>query len=135
MFCAALWSPDLVLELLAHIKHLSGLWPRLDCMELRNKLRLLIGITLRNVGAPGKSGIGELTHILNKVTQQLEPRGAPYYLRMHNQIEYTTPFQDGVEFVFPDLEYVFVGEHRSEAHTSELQSLMRISYAVFCLKK
>src|SRR3546814_2248938 len=25
--------------------------------------------------------------------------------------------------------------NRSEAHTSELQSLMRISYAVFCLKK
>src|SRR3546814_3415385 len=28
-----------------------------------------------------------------------------------------------------------VGEERSEEHTSELQSLMRISYAVFCLKK
>src|SRR3546814_3242582 len=27
------------------------------------------------------------------------------------------------------------GESRSEEHTSELQSLMRISYAVFCLKK
>src|SRR3546814_6308500 len=27
------------------------------------------------------------------------------------------------------------GIHRSEEHTSELQSLMRISYAVFCLKK
>src|SRR3546814_6815808 len=27
------------------------------------------------------------------------------------------------------------GRHRSEEHTSELQSLMRISYAVFCLKK
>src|SRR3546814_10873511 len=26
-------------------------------------------------------------------------------------------------------------ENRSEEHTSELQSLMRISYAVFCLKK
>src|SRR3546814_8958875 len=26
------------------------------------------------------------------------------------------------------------GELRSEEHTSELQSLMRISYAVFCLK-
>src|SRR3546814_5483616 len=25
--------------------------------------------------------------------------------------------------------------HRSEEHTSQLQSLMRISYAVFCLKK
>src|SRR3546814_3308909 len=27
------------------------------------------------------------------------------------------------------------GANRSEEHTSELQSLMRISYAVFCLKK
>src|SRR3546814_8908493 len=27
------------------------------------------------------------------------------------------------------------GTNRSEEHTSELQSLMRISYAVFCLKK
>src|SRR3546814_9402663 len=29
----------------------------------------------------------------------------------------------------------FVLYYRSEEHTSELQSLMRISYAVFCLKK
>src|SRR3546814_7336781 len=29
----------------------------------------------------------------------------------------------------------FMGVQRSEEHTSELQSLMRISYAVFCLKK
>src|SRR3546814_1413573 len=29
----------------------------------------------------------------------------------------------------------FIPEYRSEEHTSELQSLMRISYAVFCLKK
>src|SRR3546814_6213850 len=28
-----------------------------------------------------------------------------------------------------------IGVERSEEHTSELQSLMRISYAVFCLKK
>src|SRR3546814_7474699 len=37
------------------------------------------------------------------------------------------------EFGFPSnsLEYLT----RSEEHTSELQSLMRISYAVFCLKK
>src|SRR3546814_2016792 len=27
------------------------------------------------------------------------------------------------------------GQYRSEEHTSELQSLMRSSYAVFCLKK
>src|SRR3546814_6993649 len=30
---------------------------------------------------------------------------------------------------------VLDGRRRSEEHTSELQSLMRISYAVFCLKK
>src|SRR3546814_5672953 len=30
---------------------------------------------------------------------------------------------------------VIQGARRSEEHTSELQSLMRISYAVFCLKK
>src|SRR3546814_7840862 len=29
----------------------------------------------------------------------------------------------------------YVNRNRSEEHTSELQSLMRISYAVFCLKK
>src|SRR3546814_8512486 len=36
----------------------------------------------------------------------------------------------GVEFVHPRADT----QDRSEEHTSELQSLMRISYAVFCLK-
>src|SRR3546814_5737643 len=36
---------------------------------------------------------------------------------------------EGAVRIFGDL------EQRSEEHTSELQSLMRISYAVFCLKK
>src|SRR3546814_1626982 len=31
--------------------------------------------------------------------------------------------------------YALIEGARSEEHTSELQSLMRISYAVFCLKK
>src|SRR3546814_10549220 len=33
------------------------------------------------------------------------------------------------------LEVQYVSGTRSEEHTSELQSLMRISYAVFCLQK
>src|SRR3546814_7745701 len=36
-------------------------------------------------------------------------------------------------FVTPEGQVL--GRERSEEHTSELQSLMRISYAVFCLKK
>src|SRR3546814_5429982 len=35
----------------------------------------------------------------------------------------------------PDYMEVDHGSMRSEEHTSELQSLMRISYAVFCLNK
>src|SRR3546814_2362614 len=31
--------------------------------------------------------------------------------------------------------FILLTPNRSEEHTSELQSLMRISYAVFCLKK
>src|SRR3546814_9295175 len=35
----------------------------------------------------------------------------------------------------PEGQWTFPAPFRSEEHTSELQSLMRISYAVFCLKK
>src|SRR3546814_1798935 len=37
--------------------------------------------------------------------------------------------------LWPAWESSEIGKARSEEHTSELQSLMRISYAVFCLKK
>src|SRR3546814_6572240 len=37
--------------------------------------------------------------------------------------------------VFEQMESFARLDDRSEEHTSELQSLMRISYAVFCLKK
>src|SRR3546814_7436942 len=43
------------------------------------------------------------------------------------QVVIRETLQEGLEVIF--------GEARSEEHTSELQSLMRISYAVFCLKK
>src|SRR3546814_2360485 len=41
--------------------------------------------------------------------------------------------QGGLEFAYSRTGKLVV--YRSEEHTSELQSLMRISYAVFCLKK
>src|SRR3546814_5873282 len=48
---------------------------------------------------------------------------------MHPNITYMTHENtwEQIAMFFPGL--------RSEEHTSELQSLMRISYAVFCLKK
>src|SRR3546814_2119603 len=58
------------------------------------------------------------------------------------------PARRGVSFLAVELEQVTrpvgdrhrrvrdrIAQQRSEEHTSELQSLMRISYAVFCLKK
>src|SRR3546814_1750708 len=43
-------------------------------------------------------------------------------------------FADGAK-VFLQETIIPSAANRSEEHTSELQSLMRISYAVFCLKK
>src|SRR3546814_4404858 len=42
---------------------------------------------------------------------------------------------DETLFVIGKLGHIIPFEKRSEEHTSELQSLMRISYAVFCLNK
>src|SRR3546814_2958711 len=43
-------------------------------------------------------------------------------------------FAGAISFLSPCVLPLVPG-YRSEEHTSELQSLMRISYAVFCLKK
>src|SRR3546814_2234032 len=58
---------------------------------------------------------------------------------------WTGHIRDTVVFSITDLDWPKVSQRldmrlegqkgRSEEHTSELQSLMRISYAVFCLKK
>src|SRR3546814_3113049 len=62
-----------------------------------------------------------------------------YTLPMQAAAAYLPPVPPNVEpdapgpFAFANQERVRT--IRSEEHTSELQSLMRISYAVFCLKK
>src|SRR3546814_5431560 len=43
--------------------------------------------------------------------------------------------REGAAEIAEDILAYFREPFRSEEHTSELQSLMRISYAVFCLKK
>src|SRR3546814_7969846 len=50
---------------------------------------------------------------------------------IHVQHDIAALHQQVVEHLLTEI----VGVARSEEHTSELQSLMRISYAVFCLKK
>src|SRR3546814_9927928 len=61
---------------------------------------------------PRESGVSGLQHLLQNHATVPPERGV---------------FLSETRRMHPDL--------RSEEHTSELQSLMRISYAVFCLKK
>src|SRR3546814_4149735 len=44
----------------------------------------------------------------------------------------TATFTDSLN---ASIDKIIAGQNRSEEHTSELQSLMRITYAVFCLTK
>src|SRR3546814_4796103 len=67
-----------------------------------------------SVGARGHSGILAARVILRDAANHLAKVGETFIL---------------------DLLRVDGDRRRSEEHTSELQSLMRISYAVFCLKK
>src|SRR3546814_3856144 len=71
-------------------------------------------------------------------------RRPPRSTRTDTLFPYTTLFRSPARGPRPapnDEQIIVVGQHpiiptkRSEEHTSELQSLMRISYAVFCLKK
>src|SRR3546814_4182932 len=61
-----------------------------------------------------------LVDVATGVELVLEHDGAPVGCRGEVDVEPTAVAREG---------------QRSEEHTSELQSLMRISYAVFCLKK
>src|SRR3546814_2328960 len=48
---------------------------------------------------------------------------------------FSTTSQPSFSTATPTTRWRTPTSHRSEEHTSELQSLMRISYAVFCLQK
>src|SRR3546814_6855655 len=88
---------------------------------------------------------GALAERFRRLIRQTGPISLARYMGESNAHYYNTrdPLgassrEDAGDFITaPEVSQIF-GELigvRSEEHTSELQSLMRISYAVFCLKK
>src|SRR3546814_2246109 len=84
-------------------------------------------------------GLGERFHIGDILV-----KGYAAAARVHSAVEAMFDLRRKHGFTGDDIESAYVGipkviqgrlTNRSEEHTSELQSLMRISYAVFCLKK
>src|SRR3546814_1251355 len=64
--------------------------------------------------------------------RQLVDHAPPHHAALDQQLETLVDhLAAAVQALFERLQR----DDRSEEHTSELQSLMRISYAVFCLKK
>src|SRR3546814_10536421 len=91
----------------------------------------------------GLDAEGRLVAWQHRIVGQSIARGTPFAAGMiHNGIDHTSvEGASTLPYLVPDITVdlhttdVGVPVLRSEEHTSELQSLMRSSYAVFCLKK
>src|SRR3546814_8515157 len=66
-------------------------------------------------------------HLVIDHSVMVDEFGHPKAFEQNVEIEY---YRNGEHY-----DFLKWGSKRSEEHTSELQSLMRITYAVFCLKK
>src|SRR3546814_2058435 len=80
----------------------------------------------RDMGREGLAsfGSGDIAGYLEEAMLLLESGW------LERSADITSPWRTSIKRAAEIIEWL-----RSEEHTSELQSLMRISYAVFCLKK
>src|SRR3546814_3373100 len=85
--------------------------------------------------------LADLTEICGEKNGETIPQGKSHvdFYEKDRKLYFAThigyyEMVDGMERL-PERPVDGVGLYRSEEHTSELQSLMRISYAVFCLQK
>src|SRR3546814_3123154 len=85
-----------------------------------------LSLLINNVHA----ALSGLSHPAEKPEEPLVPAVS---IRSSVKPDYIVCLEDGKKLKM--LRRHLMTHYRSEEHTSELQSLMRISYAVFCLKK
>src|SRR3546814_2320228 len=101
-----------------------------DLAQQQGKLnKVYVPARANEKGAVVNTKSGALVEERNFVAQQKAQRLRNGDSVERNNLRRLYHSERGVNAVLVD------GSNRSEEHTSELQSLMRISYAVFCLKK
>src|SRR3546814_9799231 len=112
--------------------------PETMSVERRKMLALLGAELVLTEGPKGMKGaIAKAEELVSTlpdaiIPQQFENEANPEIHRTTTAEEIWNDTDGTVDILVSDF---LRGRRRSEEHTSELQSLMRISYAVFCLKK
>src|SRR3546814_10378322 len=120
------WSSDVCSSDLPALLVLGAFARREIALDRPEIERRLVDMQFPVEPAVGDEGREELVHIGEEVH--------PHLVRLEGSRDMIDPDANEARVRFAaDIEIVL--GHRSEEHTSELQSLMRISYAVFCLKK
>src|SRR3546814_7404972 len=112
----------------------------IDWDDVRYFLAIARGGSVRS--AAGHLGVNHST-VLRRVARLEERLGVQMFEKLPSGYRLTAAGEEVLELAAQmetsslQLETRVFGrdQSRSEEHTSELQSLMRISYAVFCLKK
>src|SRR3546814_3064661 len=110
--------------------HAPGARPALDILIDRKLVLHRAGRDLIDIVAEPALEGGQLQRCVFALMPDEQLR-APAPLALQRRIADLERLCSGMRPVGEQL----LGRRRSEEHTSELQSLMRISYAVFCLKK
>src|SRR3546814_9213373 len=102
---------------------------RMGCdIDVRGRSAVVRGVDAL-VGAPVMAT--DLRASMSLIIAGLAAQGETQVNRVYHPDRGYERLEEKLQAVGADIERI----SRSEEHTSELQSLMRISYAVFCLKK
>src|SRR3546814_10328500 len=129
-------------------------WSSYVCSSDLHRVALLLDDVARHAQAEHAQGVGDAAQRLDLRLQGGDVGSIGAQMQVEHVLDPQQVFlhrgRDGVEqravasaqaapgvadLSFRGLRGVEVEGFRSEEHTSELQSLMRISYAVFCLKQ
>src|SRR3546814_1290365 len=89
----------------------------------------------RRLAERGEAGHRELRNAARHDAAEMRQIGCDVQRKAVHRHPSFHAHADRADLRFAALRIVGPDADRSEEHTSELQSLMRISYAVFCLKK